>query len=53
MKIWRGHLDTLSLERQRGRHKKSYDRRQGGWVEEAIVCYGEHLLALHGALVQG
>lgn len=52
MKTWGGQIDTLSLERQRSRHKKSCDKRQGGWVEEAIVCTGEHLLALHEALVQ-
>lgn len=35
-----GQIGALSLERQRRRHKKSYDRQHGGWVEEAIVCSG-------------
>lgn len=40
MKTWGGQIDALSLERQRLRHKKSYDRQQGGWMDEAIVCSG-------------
>ncbi len=41
VKAYGGQINMLRLERQRHRHKKSYDRRQGGWVVEAIVCLVE------------